>query len=72
MRQVLIASGFASYLAGIWPRSISDAELDQATADYRVLRIERAQSLAAKGGPGDLSWVWPILALALLIVLLLR
>ena len=72
MRQVLIASGFASYLAGIWPRSISDAELDQATADYRVLRIEHTQSLAARGGPGNLLWVWPIATLVLLILMLLR
>lgn len=71
IRQVLIASGFASYLAGIWPRSISDAKLAEATADYRVLRIERTQSLATRGGPGDLLWVWPIATLALLILLLL-
>ena len=70
LRQVLIASGFASYLAGIWPRSISDADLAQATADYRVLRIERTQSLAAKSGPGDLSWAWPIVTLVLLVALL--
>jgi deazaflavin-dependent oxidoreductase (nitroreductase family) len=72
MRQVLIASGFASYLAGIWPRSASDAELDRATADYRVLRIERTQSLATTGGPGDLLWIWPMVALALLVLMLLR
>ncbi len=71
LRQVLIASGFASYLAGIWPRSISDAELDRATADYRVLRIERTRSLATPGGPGDLVWIWPIATLALLVLMLL-
>lgn len=39
LRQVLIASGFAAYLAGINPRSISDEGLRKATADYRLVRI---------------------------------
>jgi deazaflavin-dependent oxidoreductase (nitroreductase family) len=71
LRQVLIASGFASYLAGIWPKSASDTELAEATADYGLFRIERTQSLAPKSGPGDLLWIWPIATFALLIVLLL-
>ena len=72
LREVLIASGFASYLAGIRPRSISDAELALRTADYEVLRIERTHALAARGGPGDLAWVWPIATLLLLLILFLR
>ena len=69
IRQVLIASGFASYLAGIRPTTISDAELARRTADYRVLRIERTHALAGQGGPGDLSWVWPIATFLLLLAL---
>lgn len=44
LRQVLIASGFAAYLAGINPRRISDGELERLAAEYRVLRIRRVGS----------------------------
>ena len=72
LREVLIASGFASYAAGIRPKSISDAELERITVDYRVLRIERTHACTGAGGPGDLAWVWPIVTLVLLLALLLR
>ena len=72
LRNVLIASGFAAYLAGIRPKTISDAELARITADYRVVRIERTHELGGQRGPGDLSWVWPIVTLLLLVALLLR
>jgi deazaflavin-dependent oxidoreductase (nitroreductase family) len=39
MRQVLIASGFAAYLAGLNLRRMSDAELERATSSYRLVRI---------------------------------
>lgn len=39
LRQVLIASGFAAYLAGINPRRMSDAALERATRAYRLVRI---------------------------------
>lgn len=42
MRQVLIASGFAAYLAGINPRRMTDNDLAAATSDYRLIRIRRA------------------------------
>jgi hypothetical protein len=51
---------------------MSDTELAQVTTDYRVLRIERTQSLAARSSPGDLSGIWPIATPTLLVVLLLR
>ncbi len=40
IRQVLIDSGFAAYLAGIWPRRISDEELEAEIAGYRLVRID--------------------------------
>jgi deazaflavin-dependent oxidoreductase (nitroreductase family) len=72
LREVLIGSGFASYLAGIRARSISDADLARKTREYRLLRIERRHALSGRGGPGDLSWVWPIAALVLLAILVFR
>jgi deazaflavin-dependent oxidoreductase (nitroreductase family) len=71
LREVLIASGFASYCAGIWPKSISDAELARRTGHYRVVRVELTHALTREGGPGDLAWVWPVVALALLVALFL-
>lgn len=61
MRAVLKGSGFAAYLAGINPHTLSDADLDAATADYRLLRIRRVAPLTGPGGPGDRIWVWPLL-----------
>jgi deazaflavin-dependent oxidoreductase (nitroreductase family) len=44
LRQVLIASGFAAYLAGINPRRIGEAELDRLAGEYRLIRIRRTGS----------------------------
>ena len=71
MRQVLIGSGFAAYAAGINPLRMSDAELAAATADYRLIHIQRTAPLTGPGGPGDLVWVWPRVAVAVVAVLLL-
>lgn len=66
VRQVLIASGFAAYLAGIRPKEISDEALSLATADYCLVRIRRAAPRTGREGPGDLAWVWPLAAMLLL------
>ena len=68
MRQVLIGSGFVAYVAGLNPRSMSDAELQAATASYRLLHIRRTQARTGPGGPGELAWVWPLATLALLVI----
>jgi deazaflavin-dependent oxidoreductase (nitroreductase family) len=39
LRQVLIASGFAAYLAGINPRRVEDEELEKRADGYRLVRI---------------------------------
>ena len=44
LRQVLIASGFAAYLAGINPRRITEAELERLAGEYRLIRIRRVGS----------------------------
>ncbi len=71
MRQVLIGSGFAAYAAGLDPIKMSDDELQQVTAPYRLIRIKRMAACTGLGGPGDLSWIWP-LATFLLLPLALR
>lgn len=72
LRQVLIGSGFAAYLAGINPYSMSDAALDVATADYRLLYIRRTEARTGSGGPGDLAWAWPLATLILMWLLFRR
>jgi len=60
MRAVLIGSGFAAYAAGLNPRKMSDAELNEVTKTYRLLQIQRNLPRTGPGGPGDLAWVWPL------------
>lgn len=72
LRQVLVASGFAAYTAGIHPHRISDAELQQVAAEYRLLRIRRTEARTGRGGPGELSWVWPLATMILLPLVLRR
>lgn len=71
MRQVLIASGFATFMAGINPYKLSDADLERVTADYCLVRIRRTAARTGADGPGELAWVWP-LATMLLLPLALR
>jgi deazaflavin-dependent oxidoreductase (nitroreductase family) len=66
MRQVLIGSGFAARLFGINPQTISDPALDEVTKSYRLIRIRRGVRVRGTRGPGDLAWVWPVAAAALL------
>lgn len=71
LRQVLVASGFAAFAAGINPYRITDQELEAVTGEYRLLRIRRTAERTGQGGPGDRAWVWP-LATMLLLPLVLR
>lgn len=66
MRQVLFASGFAAYAAGIDPVKTTDDELDKLTRDYRLVHIRRTAACTGKNGPGDLAWVWPLTTMILL------
>lgn len=72
LREVLIASGFAAYAAGLDPRKMSDAELATLAQEYRLVRIHRTQPRTGKGGPGDLTWVWTASTFALLGLLMFR
>jgi len=70
LRKVLIASGFAAWLAGIRPRTDSDQKFAALTEEYQLLRIRRSQGLTGRGGPGDLAWIWPLATMILLLILL--
>jgi deazaflavin-dependent oxidoreductase (nitroreductase family) len=72
LRQVLIASGFAAYAAGLDPVGMADDELAAATQSYRLLRIRRNEARTGPGGPGDLAWVWPAATMGLIGAWLLR
>jgi deazaflavin-dependent oxidoreductase (nitroreductase family) len=72
MRQVLINSGFAARSVGIDPITMTDEELDAATADYRLICIERTEARTGPGGPGDLAWIWPLATMILLPLALMR
>jgi len=72
LREILIASGFAARAAGINPHTLSDEELARVTANYPLIHIRRAEARTGPGGPGDLSWVWPLATLILLPLVFLR
>jgi deazaflavin-dependent oxidoreductase (nitroreductase family) len=66
LRQVLIGSGFVAPLLGLDARRVSDAELAQSTAGYRLLRLSRDEARTGPNGPGELAWIWPALVFVLL------
>ena len=72
LRQVLFASGFAAYAAGLDPVKMSDEELAAATQDYRLVRIRRRMACTGPNGPNDLAWVWPLATFILLPLALFR
>ncbi len=72
MRQVLIASGFAAFAAGINPYQIADEELEKVTQNYPLIRIRRIEACTGPGGPGDLAWVWPLATMLLLPLAIFR
>lgn len=69
LREVLVASGFAAPAAGVPVRRLSDEELADRTADYQLLRIRRTGPATVRPRPGDLAWVWAVLAALVALVL---
>jgi deazaflavin-dependent oxidoreductase (nitroreductase family) len=65
-RKVLIASGFAGPLFGANPKHLSDQDLERLLENYRLIRIRRVSPVTGPGGPGELSWVWPVATFILL------
>lgn len=72
LRQVLVASGFAAFAAGINPYTMSDEQLAQITQPYKLLHIRRTEARTGAGGPGELAWVWPLATMVLLPLLFLK
>ena len=72
LRQVIIASGFAGPLFGVNPKHLSDQDFEELLESYRLIRIRRINALTGAGGPGDLSWIWPLTTFVLLWLLLSR
>lgn len=72
IRQVMIESGFAAYLAGLNPRKMTDQEIEAASEKYRLLCIQRGTARTGPGGPGDLAWLWQLTTIILLGLVLIR
>ncbi len=72
LRQVLIASGFAAPMFGIYPKTMTDAELEAVSTDYRLIHIRRTEARTGPDGPGDLAWIWPLATMILLPLALFR
>jgi len=56
IRRVLIDSGFAARLFGLDPRAMTDEEIAETTATYRLVRLETTEHL--DDGYADLAWAW--------------
>jgi deazaflavin-dependent oxidoreductase (nitroreductase family) len=70
LRGVLVASGVAGPLFGVNPRKMSDDDLEGLLDHYRLVRIRKISPVTGPGGPGDLSWVWPLSTFLLLFALI--
>ena len=67
LREVLLASGFAAPLFGLHPKTMDDATLKQLTSDYKLVHISRIDQRTGRDGPGELAWIWPLVAAFLLL-----
>ncbi|MEN8113721.1 MAG: nitroreductase/quinone reductase family protein [Actinomycetota bacterium] len=56
IRQILVDSGFAARAFGLNPQLMTDDEIDEATAPYRLVQFDPIAPLG--GGYADLAWVW--------------
>jgi deazaflavin-dependent oxidoreductase (nitroreductase family) len=66
IRRVLIDSGFAARVFGLNPRVMTDDEIDAATNEYRLVRLDLIDR--CDEDPADLRWVWlPVAGSAFLI-----
>lgn len=72
LRKVLIGSGVAARVFGLNPYELSGHELERLLISYRLIRIRRTEARTGPGGPGDLAWIWQVIAMLLLPMLLIR
>ena len=77
VRKILVRAGFAAKVAepGLDPITAPEdviSELGQSYGQrYEVVQIDLGNPVSGPGGPGDLAWVWPVSAGALLALWLL-
>ena len=70
VRKVFLRSGFAAKLAhpGLDPSTAPDNAIAQLgprpDRRYEVVEIKLGETVTGPGGPGDLTWVWPVFVLA--------
>ena len=70
VRQILARSGFAAKLAepDVDPSTAPDevvANLGlRSGSHYEIVEIKLGDAVQGPGGPGDLTWVWPVVALS--------
>ncbi|NPV57283.1 MAG: nitroreductase family deazaflavin-dependent oxidoreductase [Anaerolineae bacterium] len=69
LRQVIIGSGFVAPLLGLDPYKQDDATFDELTRDYRIIRLRCTAARTGPGGPGELSYIWHLTSLVLLVAL---
>ena len=72
IRQIMITSGFAVYVAGLNPHKMTDEEIDTESKKYRLLCIHSSTSFTGPGGPGELEWVWHLTTIILLGLLFIK
>jgi len=68
LREVLRASGFAAPLFGVDPKKLNNEQFIKLTKSYRLIHISRLDEKTGRDGPGELAWIWPLIAVILLIV----
>jgi deazaflavin-dependent oxidoreductase (nitroreductase family) len=71
-RQLLKNSGFAGFLAGFNPYSLSDAELHEKTRGYPLIRIRPTGVGSGAADAGGWLWILSLVASAIVLWLLLR
>jgi hypothetical protein len=67
VRQLLKNSGFAGFLAGFNPYSLSDTELREKTIEYPLIRIRPTGIGSGAGDAG--GWLWVLVLVVLIIVM---
>ncbi len=72
LRRLLIRAGFATRLVeGFDPAAVSDDHLRALAERYdKTIRIRLQTRLAGPMGPADRVWVWPVLAVGLILGLI--
>jgi hypothetical protein len=49
---------------------MTDEDFASLLESYQLIRIRKANALTGPGGPGDLSWIWPLSTFVLLWLLI--